>query len=352
MNRKFLPLLALILLLSIAAALYELSLPRVTLTVYSQGDCIDPRTLRSFTASTGIRVELHDIDRHSGGEFSPTGCDLLLADQDLLACMKEQSLLLPIDSDRFTRWAQFAPACLNGTSTYGDTYAVPCLWTTMGLLYDPTQTGTRVTDWTDLFHPVYEGRVAMTDRYQTAYTLSLVGGTDDSVCADDRLRAQSETVVGYYVEDDLAEAFRTGTVILAPCSARTAIDLMSEMTELTFIIPPDESIRTTLSYAIPARSRQQSAVYQLLNYLCTPSVLARNALYSGWSTPSASAFALLDPRWQRNPVAYPTGSSLLPDPLPQKAKPALTFRDRLYWQPEGGGPRFADTQNRTTALPE
>ncbi len=339
MKQKLLPLLAVCLLLCLGGVFYLLSRPKPTLTVYSQGDYIDPRVLRSFTRSTGIEVEYCQLDSNSG-EIRPADCDLLLADIELLACMERQSQLVPIDRVQVSDWAQFSPAYLEQTADLTGGCAVPCLWATMGLLFDPTHTDTRVTGWDALFDREFSGQVAMTARYRDAFTLALAAENRpiDSVRPEDVLAAHAllseQAPAGYYFESELAPIFRSNTAVLAPCCAREAVALMEEMPELTFVIPPEGSWRTMLAYAIPARSRQQQDAYTLLDYLCQPSSLAKNAVYSGWSTPSAAAYALMDSRWQGNPLLYPCGSHMSGDLLPETRIRGFQAACPLNWPPK------------------
>ena len=62
-----------------------------------------------------------------------------------------------------------------------------------------------------------------------------------------------------------------------------------------------------MCYAIPKSYRDPEGAYALLNYLTRPYVMAKNSVWSGWSTPSPEAYRMLSPSWQRNPLAYPKG---------------------------------------------
>ena len=140
--------------------------------------------------------------------------------------------------------------------------------------------------------------------------------------------------VGYFDGTDLAPVFRSNAAVLAPCYAREAISLMEEMPELTFVIPSEGNWHTMLAYAIPVRSTERTAAYALLDFLCQPSNLARNSIYSGWSTPSSPAFSLLDPKLQQNPLLYPGGRHMTGDLLPATKFRSFQKGCRLNWPPE------------------
>lgn len=339
MKKKTITLMVFFLLLCIGVVLFHIFQPKPALTVYSQGDYIDPRVLQSFTRSTGIKVEYRRIDT-AAGELRPTDCDLLLADVELLARMNECHLLITIDCNNLSDRAQFSPAYFSQTMDQTGGCAVPCLWTTMGLLFDPTHTNTRVTGWDALFDREFAGQVAMTSRYRDAVTLALAADgrsidssrPEDMVAADRLLDRQCP--VGYFDGTDLAPVFRSNAAVLAPCYAREAISLMEEMPELTFVIPSEGNWHTMLAYAIPVRSTERTAAYALLDFLCQPSNLARNSIYSGWSTPSSPAFSLLDPKLQQNPLLYPGGRHMTGDLLPATKFRSFQKGCRLNWPPE------------------
>lgn len=332
-----------LLLVIIGLELYALR-PKPTITVYSQGDYIDPNVLTAFTRATGIQVSYTELNGSVEQADTKTlsdvaECDLLLADTALLSQLEQQALLLEIDWDQFTSWNQIDMTYLTAEVVTDSGSIVPCLWTTMGLLYNPTLTEIRVTGWSDLFRTEFAGRIAMPGQWRELFSAALLAcGLDvnterpeDIAEAAALLSSQESLVLGYYGAETLEAAFQSEQVILAPCYASQAMQLMSAMPGLSFVIPPEGSWQTMLAYAIPAQGQHREDVYELLNYLCQAEQLAKNAVYSGYSVPSSSAYALLNSSWQANPLAYPNGSLTGQSPLLNTLDSSLQASCQAHW---------------------
>lgn len=285
---------------------------QTTLTLYSQEDLISQRVLNAFTKETGITVEYCLLSSEEAGG-DPTGCDLLLADTELLQQLLAEDQLAELDESLLEQGAAIDEEYLGLVFDPNNRYTAPALWTTMGLLYNPTLTDTRVTGWVNLFDGRLEGQILMPSDSRTSFSVALAAlgldvntqQSEDITAAASYLSQQQPQVAAYCAQEQLEAAFASGKAVLAPCCAGAAIEIMAKLPELSFVIPSEGSWRTLYSYAIPAASQQQEAAHALLDFLCRKENLAKNAAYSGYSTPSAEAYDLLDSAWQSNPLAYP-----------------------------------------------
>ncbi|MGM9594094.1 MAG: PotD/PotF family extracellular solute-binding protein [Candidatus Onthomonas sp.] len=285
---------------------------QTTLTLYSQEDLVSQRVLNAFTKETGITVEYCLLSSEKAAE-DPTDCDLLLADAEVLQELLAEDQLAELDESLLEQRAAIDAEYLGLSFDPDNRYTAPALWTTMGLLFNPAQTDTRVTGWVNLFDGSLEGQILMPSDSRTAFSAALAAlGLDvntrqpeDIAAAASYLSQQQPQVAAYSTQEQLETYFGSGKAVLAPCYACTAIGIMSRLPELSFVIPSEGSWRTLYSYAIPAASEQQEAAHALLDFLCRKENLAKNGAYSGYSTPSAEAYDLLDSAWQANPLAYP-----------------------------------------------
>lgn len=287
--------------------------------LYSQGAYIDPDVLSDFTQKTGIEVEY--VVAGDGSDITLTESDLLLADVDCISQMVETGSVQRLSTGSFSTWGTIDNQWydLDGL----EEYAVPCLWTTMGLLYDPTRTELRVTQWADLADAAFSGQILMpADPGQlTAVGLAALELDVNSQSAEALsaaglwLKGQSPLVLDYCNGEDMADWFRSGEAVLAVCPASDAIELMAELPELSFVIPSSGSWQTVLYYAVSADTEKSEDVYELLNYLCQAENMAKNATYSGWSVTSTQAYDLLSPSWRSNPLAYPDLDGRVETPL-------------------------------------
>ena len=289
--------------------------PHTTLTVCTQQDCIHPDVLEAFTEDTGIEVEYIVLENSAGLEELPD-CDVLLADVEQLSAFWEQQALLELDQSQIPN-AETIDNVFSSIPFIRDSgCAGPCLWTTMGLIYDPALTDTRVTGWSNLFSGDFSGRVVMPESSRESYAAALAAlglgvntnDTEDAAAAGDYLEQQLPLILDYCSSPRLAELIATDPQLIAPCYGADAIRLMASTESISFVIPSEGTWQMVLAYAIPVETQNQELAYTLIDYLCRPESLAKNAAYSSYSTVSLEAYELLDPSWQVNPLAYPTGT--------------------------------------------
>lgn len=307
----FLPL-AVLLVAAISAIAIRFHIPtrQRSITMYSIGAMVDPKVLDNFSEDTGIAVRYVRLDQ--GVAYPLSQCDLLLTELPFLEMLDAQGRLTPLDAERVVTDLHYAPSYFNAVRRNTHTAALPALWTTMGLIHDSTASGAMVGSWSKLFDPDYPGTIALTgsDTKALACALLALGWPIDSPRPEQCLSAVlalnrlSAVTLDYNAIGSLRQGFADGKVTLAPCYAGQAVSLMSEMPQLSFVTPIEGTWQTVLAYTIPRGCVDEDAAYALLNYLNRPYIMARNAVYSGWSTPSLDAWRLLSASWQKNPLAY------------------------------------------------
>lgn len=312
---------------------------QTTITLYSQEDVISQRVLDSFTKETGIQVQYFLLDDPQAAE-NPGGYDLLLADVEHLQALLEDAQLAPLEQDAREPLSSVDAAYRSLPFDPENAYTVPYLWTTMGLLYNPAGTDVRVTGWSNLFDGQLSGALVMPSDSQTAFAAALSAlGMDVNLQSSQELAAaasyltqQQPQVAAYCSSGELAAYVSSVQTVLAPCYAGTAIEIMANLPELSFVFPSEGSWRSLLSFALPAAAQKEEAAYLLLDYLCRWENEAKNAAYSGYSVVSPEAFRLLDSSWQTNPLAYPDGEKVASFPILQGDRAELRAQRQVQWQ--------------------
>jgi len=313
--------------------------PQSTLRVFSQYDCIHPALLKSFSEETGIQVEYTVVHRETVTDDVDlyAQCDLLLADTELLSLLKDQGFLFPLSEDIIDPGADEHFQSVSFIQLDG--CACPALWTTMGLIYDPSTTEVRLTGWSDLFSGEFTGRVVMPQTSREAYAVALsalghsVNTQDESELASalEYLQQQRPQVLEYRSTADLEETFQLYPDAVACCYASDAIALMSNIPGLSFVMASEGSWQMLLSYAVPAGAEDETLSQALIDHLTTPLAMAKNAAYSGMAPVSREAYDLLDHSWKANPLAYPHGEDWEADPLLDSQPSSIQGERRVQW---------------------
>ena len=329
------------------------------LTVYAEGDFIKQDLIDAFTEDTGIEVHyltgtrtpaetlaksgtssdssaimaaeenpvniLSDLREwkkenqsalaeSSESEGVPCEYDVILADQATVSQLHDEGCLQTLDTTAIANAEQINDAylALNGD---GGLYSIPVLWGTAGIVWNTELVSEQVSSWKSLWDKDYSKKILMpaTARDCAAVALTVRGRDVNTTkkktiqAAYKSLRKQVPLVAGY--SDGAAYTMMTNNAAaLAAAYSGAAIDMMSGNPNLAFVLPDEGSWRICYSYCISAGSEWTEEAEKFVNYMCSASNLAKNAVYCKYSTTSDQALEKMDKAWHNNPLAYPDKS--------------------------------------------
>ena len=336
------------------------------LTVYAEGDFIKQDLIDAFTEDTGIEVHyltgtrtpaetlaksgtssdssaimaaeenpvniLSDLREwkkenqsalaeSSESEGVPCEYDVILADQATVSQLHDEGCLQTLDTTAIANAEQINDAylALNGE---GGLYSIPVLGGTAGIVWNTELVSEQVSSWKSLWDKDYSKKILMpaTARDCAAVALTVRGRDVNTTkkktiqAAYKSLRKQVPLVAGY--SDGAAYTMMTNNAAaLAAAYSGAAIDMMSGNPNLAFVLPDEGSWRICYSYCISAGSEWTEEAEKFVNYMCSASNLAKNAVYCKYSTTSDQALEKMDKAWHNNPLAYPDKSILKKAPL-------------------------------------
>lgn len=249
--------------------------------------------------------------------------DVILTDQDILSQLKEEDCLMELDTKKVSNYDNIAKKYrkLNGD---GALYGIPALWGIAGIVWDTKLVDTQVSSWDILWDETYKGKIVMpaTARECAAVALKRQGkdvNTTDKKELEDAyklLDEQKDLAAGY--TSRVAYTMMTNqSAALAVADSGAAIDMMSNNANLAFALPDEGSWRVCYSYCVPAGTEWPEEAQKFINYMCSANNLAKNAVYSKYSTTSGEALKKMNQSWHDNPLAYP-------DETIRKQSPFLT----------------------------
>ena len=257
----------------------------------------------------------------SESEGVPCEYDVILADQATVSQLHDEGCLQTLDTTAIANAEQINDAylALNGD---GGLYSIPVLWGTAGIVWNTELVSEQVSSWKSLWDKDYSKKILMpaTARDCAAVALTVRGRDVNTTkkktiqAAYKSLRKQVPLVAGY--SDGAAYTMMTNNAAaLAAAYSGAAIDMMSGNPNLAFVLPDEGSWRICYSYCISAGSEWTEEAEKFVNYMCSASNLAKNAVYCKYSTTSDQALEKMDKAWHNNPLAYPDKSILKKAPL-------------------------------------
>lgn len=262
---------------------------------------LDAKKLAQFEHDTGIKLYISYYESNDelvrklrltqGAQY-----DLVIAADTAVHVLIQEQLVQPIDIDRLDFYDDLRPWLLHHYFDPDNTYSIPYYMSIYGLGIDRRYfKELPEARWALLFEE-HRYRVTMTDDPRRAFLIAgkyLFGSIeelDDAVRIAEikQLLSQQKKWVELY--SDIR-----GEEVLAAQSCPVALTISSDLARvqreypsLQFIIPQEGTFMTIDSCIIPVATSEQELVYQLLNFIYQPDVLAYHAHKYGFCPPRMS----------------------------------------------------------------
>ena len=281
----------------------------VTLQVLNWGDYIEPELLDQFEAETGIKVNYTTMANNEEMlvKLSSPDCiyDVCFPSDYIIEKLVRDDMLHPLDKSNIPNMENIDARFLDLDFDPDNTYSVPYMWGTVGVLYNTTIVDEAdAHTWNVFWNEKYSGQILMYDsiRDTIGITLLKLGHSlntreaADVKEAEDALIAQKPLVYAY-LGDSIKERMISGNGAVALVYSGDAVWCMDEEEgnpDLAYCVPDEGSNLWFDNVVIPKTSQHPAEAEAFINFLCDAEVAKANTEYIGYSTPNKAAMALLD----------------------------------------------------------
>jgi len=286
------------------------------LRIISWADYVPADLIAAFRHETGIQVELTLSNneemisklRATGG----AGFDLAQPSQDrIIGPQRDFRIYKPIDLSR-VNLALFRPDLLEivrqNTTLDGRQYALPYLWGAEGLVVNTKRA--KVSDYPDLCRPEYKGMTSVRLRRPTLMAFAFAMGKDPFALYGnpkayealmDQVGAKliaCKPVFRFFFDnkDQLLNGIRSGELVAAMMWDTGGWTLNRQNPDIQFVVPRSGALGWLDTFALPARGRNDAAVYAWINFTMRPENAARITRSVGNFTAARNTDPLIDPK--------------------------------------------------------
>jgi spermidine/putrescine transport system substrate-binding protein len=308
------------------------------LRIITWADYVPADLVAAFTKETGIEVEVTLSNneeiisklRATGG----AGFDLAQPSQDrIISVQRDFGIYKPFDLSKI-KLDEFQPALLNivkrNATLDGKLYALPYLWGTDGLVVNAKYA--KISDFADLCRPDLKGKTSIRLRRPILMAFAFAAGKDPFALYDNP-KAYSELIdqVGatliackpnfkffYDNKDQLLNGIRSGEVWAAAMWDTGGWTLNRENPDIRYVVPTSGALGWLDTFALPARGRNDAAVYAWINFTMRPENAARVIKSVGNFSAAQGTAPFVDPRLKEQfRESFPDAASI----------------NRIHWYP-------------------
>lgn len=281
--------------------------PTKKIVVYNWEDYIDPEVLEEFTAETGIEVDYQRFTTNEDAYIKMTkggsSYDVVFPSDYMIERLIAEDLLMQIDHSKLPNYADLYDWMENPGYDENNTYSIPYMWGTVGVLYNYDMTGEEITSWKQLWDTKYVDQVCMMDsiRDTIGVTLKMLGyslNTREDAHLQEAKQAlieqkESGVLLAYGV-DDIKDKLINGECAIGLVWSGDAVYAMGYNESLRYSVPEEGSNVWLDGMVIPKTSKNPDGAHQFIAFMMRPDIAARNSEYIGYSTPSEAAMELID----------------------------------------------------------
>lgn len=296
-----------------------------SLKVYNWGEYMDPQVLELFEKETGISVTYDEYETNESMypiiAKGAADYDLICPSDYMIQKMSDEGLLEPINWSRIPNAKNIDDQYFEFARGYDEnnTYSMPYLWGTVGILYNKKMVKGPIDSWGVLWDTRYQDDILMQKSVRDAFGVALkylgysLNTTDEAQLDEAKqklLEQKNSGVVQAYVVDEVRDKMIAGEAAMGVIYSGEALTCMEENEDLAYVIPKEGSNLWMDNFAIVKGAKNKENAEKFLNFLCRPEIMKMNFEYITYSVPSSKARELLPDEYKNSTIAFPALDSL------------------------------------------
>ena len=326
------------------------------LHVYNWADYIGESTIRDFEARTGIKV-VYDV--YDSAEVLDTklltgrsGYDIVVPSGGSTYQLSRAGALQKLDKSKLTNLGNLDPRIMQLVTVNdpGNEHAVPYLWGTTGIGYNPDQVekvlGTCTIDgFAAVFDPAIASKLAAcgitwldspADMFQVAFIYANSERPEDRAAAE-ALLMRVRPYVRYFHSSQYLNDLASGEVCVsvgwsgALQQARSRGAQSAQPVEVRYVIAREGAPLWTDLVQIPVDAPHPENAHRFIDYLMEPEVIAEITNTVGQANGNAASLPLVSATIRDDPTIYPSAEVYERLTIDRSWPPAVTREVNRAW---------------------
>lgn len=291
--------------------------------LFNWSDYLPDSVVDKFEKETGIKVIYSEYDSnetmYTKLKAQPTVTyDVIIPSDYYVDKMRKQGMLQAIDKSQLPNFKNLDPKLLNRAYDPNNTYSVPYLWGTIGIVvndkfYDPKT----ITKWSDFWQPQYNNKLLILDDMRAAFGMTLMSlhypindtNPDHIKQAYEKLRELMPNIK-LFNSDSAENLFIDEDVTIGMNFNGDTFRDVAENPHLHYIYPKDGFNIWIDSMVIPKGAPHLQNAYKFINFLLRPDIAAEISESQQYSSPNLAAQKLVPADWHKNPIYNPDAETL------------------------------------------
>ena len=251
------------------------------LNVYNWGEYIDKQVITNFQKEYKVKV---NYSLFSSNEemytklLSNASYDVLIPSDYMIERLIREKKLQPLDKTIVTSLDSLVDGVKNLDYDPDNTYSVPYLWQTVGILYDQTKIDPEKVEelgFSIFLDPEYSGHTYMYDSERDAFMIAFKAlgysanteDQDEIAAAYNWLREMDKAVHPSYVTDEVIDAMINGEKWLALVYSGDAAYIISENEDMAYSMPKEGTNVAVDAMVIPANANNPKLANVFIEYI-------------------------------------------------------------------------------------
>jgi spermidine/putrescine transport system substrate-binding protein len=313
------------------------------LTFYNYDTYIGENSLADFNKATGIEVKL-DLFADGDELFTKLkagnpGYDVIVPANNTLERLIKANAVVPLDHAKIPNIANVDPLFMNPSFDPGRKYSLPYMWGTVGIGYRKSKVEGTVDSWTSVLSDEKNaGRIShMGDQeHSIGMALKFLGFSYNSTTAGELAKAKdlliaSKKLVKKYADDNGQDLLAQGEVDLCVEYNGDIAQVMTEDTDITYVVPKEGSNVWEDTIAIAAGAPHPENAHAFINFVFDKDAGKHIAETIQYATPNKAAKDLMDAAYTGNPAIFPPADVLAKcEYAAYLGEEALKARDEIW----------------------